>query len=374
MRQNPSLSDPSPVRSILCRLVLAAVLIPLSGCGRQEEIRSYSVPKESTKKPAAPTAPADMTKDRMLAAIVSRADQTWFFKLSGDNKAVAAQDQAFLKFIRSLRFEKGAGPAWTVPEGWAQQPGGGMRYATIKIASTGKPLELTVIPLPTPKTDAEEAALANINRWRKQLGLPPGSSTAEASNEMQSVELSDGTKVIAVNLLGNLSAGGGGMRPPFAGGGPPKSASPSISTPPTKPVNLAYDVPKGWKETPAGGMRKAGFEVQDGDAKLEITVISLPGAAGGILANINRWRDQVGLGKTTEEALGKEVRQLTVGGIEGFLVELIGPEDAAKRETILAVLTAHGGSVWFFKLKGDSKLAAREKQNFEAFVQSVRFQ
>jgi hypothetical protein len=60
-------------------------------------------------------------------------------------------------------------------------------------------------------------------------------------------------------------------------------------------------------------------------------------------------------------------------GVAGKFVELVAPEDASPRETILGVIAIRGDQSWFVKLKGDSKLAAREKERFETFVKSIRF-
>jgi hypothetical protein len=154
----------------------------------------------------------------------------------------------------------------------------------------------------------------------------------------------------------------------------PKSAMPTMppSAPPTA-EKLVYEVPKGWKEVAAGGMRKAAFEIQDGDNKGEVTAISLPGNVGGLLANINRWRGQVNLPETNEQDLIADSTQMLIGGTEGLFVELIGPESATKRETILGAIVMRAGSVWFIKLRAPTALAAREKPAFEAFLRSFQF-
>ena len=45
----------------------------------------------------------DSTGRRMAAAGVTVGGQTWFYKLTGDNAAVTAQKEAFLKFIRDMK-------------------------------------------------------------------------------------------------------------------------------------------------------------------------------------------------------------------------------------------------------------------------------
>jgi len=56
---------------------------------------------------------------------------------------------------------------WSLPKGWSELPGGGMRFATFKTPFAGK-LEATVVVLPGPAG----GELANVNRWRGQIALP----------------------------------------------------------------------------------------------------------------------------------------------------------------------------------------------------------
>ena len=59
---------------------------------------------------------------------------------------------------------------WTVPQGWTEQASSGMRAGSFAAkASDGSVVDISVVPL------AGEAGgeLANVNRWRGQLNLPP---------------------------------------------------------------------------------------------------------------------------------------------------------------------------------------------------------
>ncbi len=56
---------------------------------------------------------------------------------------------------------------WSLPKGWSELPGEGMRFATFKPPHAGK-LEATVVVLPGPAG----GELANVNRWRGQIALP----------------------------------------------------------------------------------------------------------------------------------------------------------------------------------------------------------
>src|SRR5262245_48698828 len=63
---------------------------------------------------------------------------------------------------------------------------------------------------------------------------------------------------------------------------------------------LKWTAPKGWKELAGSGMRVASFSVP---GKAEMSVVTLPGDAGGELANVNRWRNQIGLPPLDQKAL-----------------------------------------------------------------------
>ena len=57
---------------------------------------------------------------------------------------------------------------WTLPKGWTRTAGSGMRFATLIPPGPGK-AEISVVMLP----GAAETELANVNRWRGEIALPP---------------------------------------------------------------------------------------------------------------------------------------------------------------------------------------------------------
>lgn len=61
------------------------------------------------------------------------------------------------------------GVKWTVPAGWTEAPGSGMRVATLTPPQSAGKAEVTIIALP----GDVGGELANVNRWRGQLALPP---------------------------------------------------------------------------------------------------------------------------------------------------------------------------------------------------------
>jgi hypothetical protein len=158
---------------------------------------------------------------------------------------------------------------------------------------------------------------------------------------------------------------------PFAGGGAsPRTTKGSGAAAPGS--GLAFVAPPEWKAGELNQFRKASFTVADGEQKAEITVIDLDPGSGDLLANVNRWRGQVGLLPVTAAELASSVKKIDAFGVQGDYVELVGPSGVAKGQTLLGVMAFAGGRAWFVKLIGDSDLAAREKDRFETFVKSIK--
>jgi hypothetical protein len=164
-------------------------------------------------------------------------------------------------------------------------------------------------------------------------------------------------------------AAGGGLIPGLPGGGPLAGAGAAPAAP-----GLSYRAPAGWTEGQAGGMRRAAFTVKDGDRAAEMTVIALATGSGDLLSNVNRWREQVGLGPVDAAGLKAIVQDVPIAGGTGQRVELVGPAEAKPREAILGVIAERGDQVWFLKLKGDAALVEQQRGPFDEFVRSLTFE
>jgi hypothetical protein len=357
------------------------------GCRDEYRITRYSVPRPHAPAPARrvdlhagdpnPHA-APRGRARMLAAIVPDDARTWFFKLIGPDEPVAEHAERFRELIASVRIENGSA-RWQLPEGWQARPASGMRYATIALDTPGDPLEVSVTPLRTPPGDFQEYVRANVDRWRQQLGLPPASpdnlsGAGEASGEVTPIKLGDGGTALVVNLVGEAGTSGAGegmsasAHPPFGGTAPPGELPGRAPAP-----SLTYETPPSWTPGKADGMREAAFEVHKDSRRAEITVIALPASSSDLLANVNRWREQVRLDPITPAELAGQREDFAVGGETGHRVKLLGPPNVQPREGILGVICTHGDQTWFFKMKGDAELVEGEQDRFDAFVRNVRF-
>ena len=139
---------------------------------------------------------------------------------------------------------------------------------------------------------------------------------------------------------------------------------------------LKWTLPTGWEEQTPGEMRVASFRVKgQGTNQADVSVIPLPGAAGGDLNNVNRWRSQVGVAPVAEADLAKLAEKVQIAGSDASLYDQAGvtPGEGG-RSRILAAILYREGMAWFFKMTGDDELVAQQKPAFVEFLKSIRFE
>ncbi len=132
---------------------------------------------------------------------------------------------------------------------------------------------------------------------------------------------------------------------------------------------LSYTVPEGWEEFPAQSVRKANFRVSDESGSAEIAVTTFPGDVGGLLANVNRWRSQIGLDPVQEDGLETLIRPFPISNHRGTIVSLQGPS-----QSILGGILSFHGSTWFFKMQGATGTVNAQADALETFLDSVAIQ
>jgi hypothetical protein len=313
----------------------------MAGCDK-DEIRRYQVPRLETA--------------RRETAHKHGPARIWFVKVVGPSDEIASHKEAFDRFIRSVHFEAGK-IGWTVPDGWQEQPGSQMRYGTFRIGPADKALDLSVVVLDNHGDAA--SVLANVNRWRGQLGLQPVAQTGLA--EIATPLDLDGVTATLVDMS--------------SAGDKPQRMLAAIIPQGDDAGHLHYDVPEGWAvQADPSGMSEAAFQVSDGQHVAKITVVPLPGPAGGLVQNVNRWRGQIGLEPVSEEQLRSELSAIEVGGRPAQYVNLIGPESSGTpRQRVLGVIASRGEQTWFFKMTGPADFVEKQKTAFETFVSSVKF-
>jgi hypothetical protein len=160
-----------------------------------------------------------------------------------------------------------------------------------------------------------------------------------------------------------------GERTGDAANGP--SAAPGMPPPSAAKGSLKWSLPKGWSEQPGGGtMRFATFKAPFA-GKLEATVVVLPGQAGGELANVNRWRGQIGLPSFDEAGLtqARKVLKTKAGALN---VYDFTSEGQAKSRMVAGYISTPDGNTWFLKMTGDADPVAKAKPDFMTILGSVR--
>jgi len=147
---------------------------------------------------------------------------------------------------------------------------------------------------------------------------------------------------------------------------------PAIPSPPlpTGPEALAWDLPKGWTEARAGGMRLATLK-PPAAGKVDASVIMIPGAAGGELANVNRWRGQIGL-PAVDEASRAQMRK-EVKSKAGVLSLYDFAGEGESKQRMLAGLLFVQGKSWFIKMVGDDAPVAASRADFVKLLETLHF-
>src|SRR5882672_9535971 len=67
------------------------------------------------------------------------------------------------------------------------------------------------------------------------------------------------------------------------------------SVPTAEGADLLWSAPAHWAPKALGAMRKGSFSISgDAGATADLAITAFPGDTGGLFANVNRWRGQVG--------------------------------------------------------------------------------
>lgn len=135
-------------------------------------------------------------------------------------------------------------------------------------------------------------------------------------------------------------------------------------------TKLTYTLPASWKEKPAGNIRVASFEVKQGEAIGDVSIVSLAGDGGGLLNNTNRWRKQLEMVPTDQAGLKNAVKDIQIAGHKGYFMALYSGMEG---QGMLIAMVEQGGQTWFIKMVAPAKLIQSQENDFLAFVKSLAF-
>ena len=297
---------------------------------------------------------------------------------------------------------------WTKPAAWTELTPTAFRKGNYLVeVKDGKKVEITVSSFP----GTVGGTLANVNRWRGQAGLPPVNSE-ELSQGLREVQIDghdgqvvnilpasdnpDATQIVAAIFfykgeswffkMSGPQRGVQSQKPAFdqfiaglrfADAAPIHGSSVGSSEASTEAV-LVFNAPESWAESDGSSMRIASYEAPlEGFEPADFSITRFPGDAGGITANVNRWRQQIGLRPWSDSQVNSNKETIEVGGLDFVLFDLKPQTDADKervKERILAAVVKHDGKSWFYKLRGDIFLVETQRNKFRQLVHSSRFE
>ena len=138
----------------------------------------------------------------------------------------------------------------------------------------------------------------------------------------------------------------------------------------TSDVELAWDLPDGWRVRVPGPRQAAAFYVQ-GNPRVRCHLTLLAGDGGGLAATVDRWRRENGLAPARTEDLERlsVVRFLER---EARVVDIEArPEDGSERTALVGLVASDPSGSAVFELSGPRELVHAERGKFLALARSL---
>lgn len=135
---------------------------------------------------------------------------------------------------------------------------------------------------------------------------------------------------------------------------------------------LRWQAPPTWTQGPTRMMREVTYTTPDG---MDCYISILAGDGGGIRANFDRWRAQMGAAPLSSEELAALERAPSLGAT-ALLIEIGGSFEGMSGEKVedalmLGAVIAQDDATVFVKLVAPTPVAQREREAFRAFVSSL---
>ncbi len=325
----------------------------------------------------------------MLAAIVPKDNQAWFFKVTGPESEVESLASDFRQFVEAIEFQAGEPLLDSLPDGWRRGGEKPMRFATLDVNLANKQLNISVSKLGL-QADWDEQIKMNVNRWRGQLGLPASEDKWAAASPLD-VATAESPSVwvdlIATapaedtglpSMMGDPSLGSRSIGTPQvqervesrAGNATP-SGSPPGDSPAVADSRLKYDLPDGWRDGRMTSMRLAAFSVGPEDSAAELTVIP---AGGDLRGNVARWLGQVREGEVPAEVVDKalaDAQKIDVDGRSAQRFLLTGEDSSSGTIIDATIVPLDDGFSLFIKMTGPAETVSQQADDIAAFLKSL---
>lgn len=165
--------------------------------------------------------------------------------------------------------------------------------------------------------------------------------------------------------------------------GPPREITPSGETRDETVAELALKVPAEWETQPVSSqMRLAQFALPGPGGDAELVVFRFPGGAGGVQANVDRWKGQFKPpeGKTIDDVT--KTTNFEAGKLKITLVDVTGHYAAPERPgsptmvdepeyRMLSAIVEGSGDAFFLKALGPRKTLELWAKPYQAMLEAA---
>jgi len=316
------------------------------------------------------------------------------------------------------------GIKYMLPASWQEAPPGQMRVASFRVTGKdGKQADVGVVPM----AGLMGRDLENVNRWRASVGLGqvreedlaklaqpvevagqtgqlyeqagenPGSgektrilvAVSRQNNVAWFFKMNGDDELVAqqkpafIEFLKSVSFGSGGNQaglpashPPVGDGAMPlMSAAAGSTAPGSGEGRPSWQVPNGWQDAGGGQFLVAKFIVPGpGNSQAAVNVSMLQGDGGGLAANVNRWRNQLGLAPLEGADLNQSLTAVDTQGGKASFVELNGTDARTGQSSrLVGAIVPLGDRTWFYKLMGNAQAVEGQKAAFTDFVKTAKY-
>jgi hypothetical protein len=371
---------------------LAATLlaIVIAGCGR-DDVKVYKVDAPDTAVTLPPAAAASAAMPGSMPDGLPAPDNSGLPKLK-----------------------------YTLPDGWKEKALTQLRVASFEVSGNSQTADVSVIPL----GGMAGGDAANVNRWRGQVGQSPLdedtltktaetvpiagqlgalydlAGTAPGSGdperilgailhsedtvwyfkmmgdadlvEKQKANFTAFLKSVEFDKLAAPSTMDVSQLPPSHPAIPGlNAASTSTTEAGDKPT---WTVPASWQPGELAQFLVARFVITgSGDTSAAVNVSQLAGDGGGLAANVNRWRKQLGQAPLADADIAS-LPTIDAAGVKAVLADFTGTDArSGKPARLVGVVLPLSSQTWFYKLMGDADIVATQKEAFTQFVQSAKY-
>ncbi len=139
------------------------------------------------------------------------------------------------------------------------------------------------------------------------------------------------------------------------------------------PAQLRWDKPPAWRDADERPMRLATF-IPENAPNTECAISVLAGEAGGVAANINRWRGQIGLDPVSEMEIAKLPRWEILGR-KAVYMEVTGPSETKEDAPMfLGLICPAPEHMLFVRMNGPQAEVASERERFRELCLSFHIE